>query len=100
MSQNERGRSRPQGLAEFLFNELRHAFQDVRQKLVEEGWFGRVTTAKPVVEVHRDHTEPIVPGDRAHEIPNERRHSFEELWSPKDRTEHAPERAPEHDIDR
>ena len=48
MGQGERGRS--QSLGEFLFSELRQAFQDIRQKVVEEGWFGRVVSAAPVVD--------------------------------------------------
>jgi hypothetical protein len=37
--------------ADFLFNEARYAVQDIRQKLFEQAWFGRVVTAKPVTEV-------------------------------------------------
>ena len=43
-----------QGILGFLFDERRGAIQDIRQRVVEEGWFGRVVTAAPVVEV--DHS--------------------------------------------
>lgn len=81
MSRETRERTKPSGLGEFLFNELRQAFQDIRQKVVEEGWFGRVTTAKPVVEIPFQALE----GDSAgHDLSHERRPSFEELWAPKE----------------
>lgn len=40
-------------LFDFLFREAANAIQDVRQKVVEEGWFGRVVTAAPVIEVEK-----------------------------------------------
>jgi hypothetical protein len=81
---------------EFLFNELRQSFQDVRQKLVEEGWFGRVTTAKPVVEVQPDHAD-VAPSNSpsAREILDERRPSFDDQWSPTDRFESAIDHVPD-----
>jgi hypothetical protein len=85
-------------MAAYLFAELRQAVQDIRQKVVEEGWFGRVTTAAPVVEVDREH-ERGIHGDEhtpppAHERTGERRPSFEEQWAPRERVEHAQD----HDI--
>ena len=78
---------RPLGLGEFLFNEIRSAFQDIRQKAVEEGWFGRVVTPAPVVEVGKEAPEAIGLGNRPtiHEGLGERRPSFEELWAPRER---------------
>jgi hypothetical protein len=49
---------RPASLGEFLFAELRSAIQDVRQKLVEEGWFGRVVTPAPVTDAAREQGAP------------------------------------------
>jgi hypothetical protein len=83
-------------MADFLFNEWRQAIQDIRQKVVEQGWFGRVTTPKPVVEMPFQTIETNSPTDPA----QERRPSFEEQWAPKDRTEAPRDRAPEHDIER
>ena len=99
MSQNERGRPKPQGLVGFFFNEWRQAIQDIRQKVVEQGWFGRVTTPKPVVEMPFQTVEGNSTADRAHEMPHDQRPSFEELWAPKDRTEPPRGRVPEHGID-
>lgn len=73
MSEDAGRRTKPVGIAEFLFNELRQAFQDVRQKVVEEGWFGRVVTAAPVVELGKETPE-------AHDSRREHRPTFEELW--------------------
>jgi hypothetical protein len=102
------GRSRPPGIAQYLLNELRQAFRDMRQKVVEEGWFGRVVSPEPVVEVERpltanrdafygsDHHPLSAPGDSI-----EDRLSFENLWRARER-EAQPEIAPERgqDIDR
>lgn len=71
---------RPQSIGEFLLNELRQAFQDVRQKVLEEGWFGRVVTAAPVVEMDRSESPPTQTGSLS-----DRRPSFEELWEPRER---------------
>jgi hypothetical protein len=82
MSREAGVRTKPSGLGAFLFNELRQAFQDIRQKAVEEGWFGRVTTAKPVIEMPFQATDPIPPEEDG--LLHERRPSFEELWAPKE----------------
>ena len=42
--------SRP-SLGDYIAHEARHAIHDIRQKLFEEAWFGRVVTAEPVMEV-------------------------------------------------
>jgi hypothetical protein len=100
LQRDDGGRSRPLGVAVYLFAELRQAFQDIRQKAVEEGWFGRVVTAAPVVEVDREHgihgAEHAAPGTAEHAA--ERRASFEERWAPRDPVEHAQDHAPEQDI--
>jgi len=63
----------------------------MRQKVVEEGWFGRVVTAAPVVEVDRaltqdaaaslygDDHSPLKSGPTPAVRP-----SFEELWAPRE----------------
>jgi len=92
----QNGKRKPQGLGEFFFNEMRQAIQDIRQKVVEQGWFGRVTTPKPVVEMPFQTVE-----SPTHELLHERRPSFEEQWAPKARGDMAPEhdRTLGHDID-
>lgn len=77
MSRSASGGGRPPGIGEYLFAELRQAFQDVRQKVIEEGWFGRVVTAAPVIE--QGH-EVQAAGER--EGPVGRSASFDELWKP------------------
>jgi len=67
--------SKPQSVFSFLFDELRGAMQDIRQKVVEEGWFGRVVTAAPVVEV--DHA---LSRERGGLYSDDHRPSFEEAW--------------------
>lgn len=105
MSGDQRPKS--QGIVSFLFDELRGAIQDIRQKVVEEGWFGRVVTAAPVVEVdhglgrergglYSDDHRPLAAGDPAEP---ERRPSFEELWKPQSPGEHAAEAKKDHGID-
>lgn len=104
MGKDTNERARPQGIGEFLFNEIRSAFQDIRQKVVEEGWFGRVVTPAPVVEVGKDGPEAIGLGNRPtiHEGLGERRPSFEELWAPRERSKDTAEIQKEHghDLDR
>jgi hypothetical protein len=100
MSGDAGERQRPPGVMQYLFAELRQGFQDIRQKVIEEGWFGRVVTAAPVIEVDRSLTQdrdafygsdhsPL----KAPDSPGERRPSFEELWKPR---EHDAERSTEH----
>lgn len=92
------GRKRPPSIAEFLFGEIRSAFQDMRQKVLEEGWFGRVVTPAPVIEVGRESPESIGLGDGL----GERRPSFEELWAPREREPNPTEiqKPHGHDLDR
>ncbi|MEI9990122.1 MAG: hypothetical protein WDM86_08795 [Rhizomicrobium sp.] len=88
MSGNENSRTKPPGLGEFLFNEIRSAFQDIRQRVVEEGWFGRVTTPAPVIEVGHGGPDGIGLGNRAtiRDGLSEHRPSLEEMWAPTDRS--------------
>jgi hypothetical protein len=98
---------KPASVGAYLFAELRHAFQDIRQKVVEEGWFGRVVTAAPVIEadaalgtnsahemerraVYGDDGSPLHPRSN----PEWRNPSFEERWAARDEPA-----APEHGID-
>jgi hypothetical protein len=103
MSGNAEKRAKPPGIGEFLFNELRHAFQDIRQKVVEEGWFGRVVTAAPVIELGKD--QPVSDDrERASESPivaPEHRPTFEELWGPRERSPDSrqQERQHQHNMD-
>lgn len=107
MDQNASGGRKPPGMGEYLFAELRQAFQDIRQKIIEEGWFGRVVTAAPVVEVDHALTQDArgFYGDDHHplsperSVPIDHRPSFEELWRPREGgSDRSPDRAPEHDI--
>jgi len=87
MADDANRRDRPQGIGEFLYNEFRSAIQDIRQKLVEEGWFGRVVTPAPVIEVGKDDRDAQT-SDRV---------SLDKLWSP--RAPEHPREAPEPDLD-
>jgi len=105
MSGDAGERHRPPGVMQYLFAELRQGFQDIRQKVIEEGWFGRVVTAAPVVEVERSLTQDRDtffgsdhPPLSAHEIQGSRRQTFEELWSPEDRCESAIDHVPDHEF--
>jgi hypothetical protein len=51
----------PSAVGPYIFGEARYAAQDIRQKLFEEAWFGRVVTAAPVIEIDKG----IEPSDRA-----------------------------------
>jgi len=71
--------------AEYLRHEARYGVQDIRQKLFEEAWFGRVVTPAPVIETRSpDRETPSEP---------ERRPKFEDVWGRSSRT-------PEADRDR
>jgi hypothetical protein len=93
--------AKPKGVLDFLFDEFRAGVRDIRQKAVEQGWFGQVATAKPV-EVHAHMTEPratteLRPEASEAELP--RRPSFEEQWAPHEQaSEPIPER--DHEIER
>jgi hypothetical protein len=89
MSNDEEHRARPASIAASLFDEVRRAIQDIRQRVVEEGWFGRITTP-----LQRDHhsigqTGPEAPAP-------ERGASFEDLWP----RHEGPVREPGHELDR
>ena len=90
------GRGKPEGLGEFLLGELRRAFQDIRQRVVEEGWFGRVTT--PYQRNAVDHGPA-----REGAVEPQRELSFDDLYGHRREGQvAAPEHDPEHDrgIDR
>ena len=87
MNKDAGGAKRPAGLVEYLFAELRHAFQDVRQKALEEGWFGRVVTAAPVVEMDRQGQDRDAFYGDTHSLAPEKAPSFEELWKPRERSQ-------------
>jgi len=63
------GRRKPLGLADFVAHEARNAVHDIRQKLFEEAWFGRVVTGQPMIELSRDTA-----------IDKTQRAAFDELW--------------------
>ncbi len=83
---------------------MRQAVQDIRQKVVEEGWFGRVVSAAPVVETERDSSSVQAASAPAQSqaMEPERRPTFEELWGPKEaqpRADQAHEREHHSEID-
>ena len=97
MSRETRDRTRPPGLGEFLFNELRQAFQDIRQKVVEEGWFGRVVSAAPVIEMDREPRSDPMP-QQAEGLREQSGRSFDELWAPREPAKTARD-VPSHEIE-
>ncbi len=96
-------RRKPEGFAEFLFNELRYALRDIRQKVVEEGWFIRIVTAPDEArgpepaELYGDDLRPA--WSAGAEATPERRMSFEERWAVKDGPEAPADIGKEHGID-
>ncbi len=78
----------PRGVLSYLFGELGRAVQDIRQRVVEEGWFGRITTP-----LQRDHTP-------ASHAPAERPITFDDLWPRYDGPDYAPDRELDRGIDR
>lgn len=79
-------RDRVQSTGEFLSQEARRAVREVRQRLFEEAWFGRVVTGQPRV--------------LGQEIDSNRSlsKSFDELWG---RASHAAEpQRPEREMER
>ncbi|MDO8381021.1 hypothetical protein [Phenylobacterium sp.] len=84
------------GIADFLFGQFRDAVQDIRSKLVDEGWFGRRSAPPGGMDLARDWSGPSV-----HETPGRlpSSPSFEEQWAPCERGDPAPDPgAPSHDI--
>jgi hypothetical protein len=75
------------GLGEHLGHEARSAIHDIRQKIFEEAWFGRVVTGQPMIEVSRETT-----------LDKMNRLTLDELWGrvldhmAKDRDDPEPER--------
>jgi len=63
------GKKRLAGIGEFLALEAGHAVDDIRQRLFEEAWFGRVVTAAPVVDV-----------SKAQDIEPSAREALEKAW--------------------
>jgi hypothetical protein len=63
------GRRPPPGLGDYFGHEARSAIHDIRQKLFEEAWFGRVVTGQPMMEVSRE-----TPIDKMNRV------AFDELW--------------------
>ena len=61
--------SRERTFSDYVANEARQAIHDVRQKLFEEAWFGRVVTAEPVMEVFRER-----------DAERDRQPTFDDLW--------------------
>ena len=54
-------KKRPAGIGEFLALEAGNAVSDIRQRLFEEAWFGRVVTPAPVVDIGKvQEIEPSV----------------------------------------
>lgn len=80
---------RPPSVSDVLFNEMRNATRDVRQKLFEEAWFGRVINVDPV----RDHYRPMPESLRPS--------SFEDVWGKaRDADRDADRQDIAHEIDR
>lgn len=67
------------GLFDALFSGIGDAIADIRQRVVEEGWFGRIVTGDPVEVTRRSDYRDIQPEGR----------SFEEMWEAD--PEHLPE---------
>ena len=76
------------GLLGALWQELGRAVQDIRQRVVEEGWFGRITTP-----LARDHS--LAPSN-----PAERAVSFEDLWPQHSGSAKEPGHEPDRGMDR
>jgi hypothetical protein len=89
-------RDRGGGLLAFLFDELRGALQDIRQKVVEEGWFGRVVTPRPVVGARDFYRTTAVPLTADQGDPLRRVARFEEAWRPIPRDGSQSDLAPVH----
>lgn len=66
----QRDEHKPASMLDFLIHELRYAAQDIRQKLVEEPWFGRPVTPALHMEVN---------GLRPEQAERERP-SFDQAW--------------------
>ena len=90
-----RGEDRPAGVFAYLLNEVGRAFTDIRQRVVEEGWFGRVTT--PPTRRDFDPLHRTMP----EEDRSDRAAKFDAEWAPKDQvSDHETSREQGHDMDR
>lgn len=74
-------REQPAGILEFLFGEMRSALQDIRGKLLDEGWFGRRAAPPSQFEASSLgwHREPASADAGA-----PHRASFQEQWAARD----------------
>lgn len=68
----------PAGILEILFGEMRSAVQDIRSKLIDEGWFGRRAGASPQQNLARDWGGPSIHDQPGLSIS---RPPFEEQWA-------------------
>ena len=77
--------TKPSGFFEALFAALGSIFDDVRGKVVEEGWFGRqVSEAADISPIKApDITPPNEPAGAVWEPP---KRSIDELWAPAERS--------------
>lgn len=90
------------GVFDFLFGELSHAVQDIRSKLIDEGWFGRRAAPPSQFDANplgwdRAPERETIWTDRS----GSQRQSFEEAWAPRDPSEGpSPVESSDHDLDR
>ena len=87
MASNPNRSAQPLGIGEYLFNEARHAVHDVRQKLFEEAWFGRVVTAEPVMDIFKSQERDQRP-----------QASFNEAWGLNHTRPETPEQQEKHTV--
>ena len=98
-----------------VVDEIAYAFDDIRQKLVEEGWFGRTVTPAHVQEMDgplpdvdtlnlmsegRWPPQEVKREDLYGRDPEPPRRSFEEEWAVREPQERSAEADPERGIDR
>lgn len=69
-----------------VFEEIARAFEDIRHKVVEEGWFGRQVTGSDLPQSSAE--------ELGWEMPKP---SFDELWAPIERDDPPAAHAPEHE---
>lgn len=73
-------KARGTGLLDFVADEARNAVREVRQRLFEEAWFGRVVTVEPV-EVHHGHQHQHA---HEHQHEHEHKHAHEHRRAPRE----------------
>jgi hypothetical protein len=76
------------GLLDFIFAEIGQGIADVRQRVVEEGWFGR---ASPQSVSADSFTPSEMTLQHGQEPTAYRQPSFEELWAPNARSDISPD---------